>query len=288
LLKSCENQKKKKKKEIKPFLAERMEWLFGKKKTTKEIIREQQRMMRRSIRDIDREHLQLERQEKKTIGEIKKLARDGQTDSARTMAKNLVRTRQQMKKLTQMKAELQSVSMRIQTLQSQQAVAEAMKGCTRAMIRMNKQVDVAGMQRMMMEFERQSEMLEMKDEMIEDAMDDMMDVDEEAESEDIVNQVLDEIGISLSAQLVDAPAQQATFGSTQRVDSGAASVPEQRLAEPIGASSSSSVPSSAPAPSPTSGAAAPPAAATTATTATTTQSAADLDLQARLDALKNF
>eukprot|EP00010_Vexillifera_abyssalis_P007376 CAMPEP_0201548698 /NCGR_PEP_ID=MMETSP0173_2-20130828/5226_1 /ASSEMBLY_ACC=CAM_ASM_000268 /TAXON_ID=218659 /ORGANISM="Vexillifera sp., Strain DIVA3 564/2" /LENGTH=276 /DNA_ID=CAMNT_0047958149 /DNA_START=65 /DNA_END=895 /DNA_ORIENTATION=+ len=183
-----------------------MDWLFGKKKTTKEIIREQQKSLRRNIREIEREQKVLERSEKQTIIQIKKHARAGETSSARILARNLVRTRAQANKLLEMTAHLKNVSTQIQMLKSQQAVAEAMKGCTKAMVRMNRQINVPAMQSMMMEFERQSEMLGMKDEIISDAMDDMMDdIDEEAESEQILNQVLDEIGISISDQMASAP-----------------------------------------------------------------------------------
>ncbi|KAH9244110.1 hypothetical protein BASA81_018526 [Batrachochytrium salamandrivorans] len=46
----------------------------------------------------------------------------------------------------------------------------------------------------------------MKEEMMNDAIDDVMeDGDEEEESDRIVNEVLDEIGIGLNQSLVDAP-----------------------------------------------------------------------------------
>jgi charged multivesicular body protein 2A len=51
----------------------------------------------------------------------------------------------------------------------------------------------------MSDFERESEMMDMKDEMMNDVIDDVMEgEDDEEESEQIVNQVLDEIGISLN------------------------------------------------------------------------------------------
>jgi charged multivesicular body protein 2A len=55
-----------------------MEWLFGHQKTPKEIIREHQRAINKSIREMDREKMRLEAEEKKTIVDIKKLAREGQ------------------------------------------------------------------------------------------------------------------------------------------------------------------------------------------------------------------
>lgn len=53
----------------------------------------------RSVREIDRERMGLERQEKKLIVDIKKAAKDGQLDSAKVMAKDLVRTRGYVKKM---------------------------------------------------------------------------------------------------------------------------------------------------------------------------------------------
>lgn len=52
--------------------------LFGKKKPLKEVLRENKRTITRAVRDIDREKTNLEKQEKKLIGEIKKSAKAGQ------------------------------------------------------------------------------------------------------------------------------------------------------------------------------------------------------------------
>lgn len=54
------------------------------------------------------------------------------------MALDLVRTRRYVKKFIMMKANIQAVSLKIQTLKSQNAMAEAMKGVTKALQSMNK------------------------------------------------------------------------------------------------------------------------------------------------------
>ena len=57
-----------------------------------------------------------------------------------------------------------------------------------------------------MDFEQESEIMDMKGEMMDDTMEDALgEDDEEEESDAIVNQVLDEIGISLDGELVQAP-----------------------------------------------------------------------------------
>jgi len=64
------------------------------------------------------------------------------------------------------------------------------------------QLKLPQIQKIMMEFEKQSEIMEMKEEMMNDAIDDAMgDEDDEEEGEAIVNQVLDELGLQVGDQL---------------------------------------------------------------------------------------
>jgi len=184
-----------------------MEWLFGRRLTPQEIIKEHQRTINKAIREIERERGRLQRSEGKTILDIKKAARDGQMGAAKIMAKDLVRTRKHVEKMYRMKTQLQAVSLRIQTIKSQAAMADAMRGVTKAMVRMNRTINLPSLQRIMIEFQKQSEIMDIKEETIGDTMDDMFEDedDEEAATDDIVNQVLDEIGINLGSALVDAP-----------------------------------------------------------------------------------
>ena len=183
-----------------------MEFLFGKRKTPAELLRQHQRAITKAQRELDREREKLERQEKKLILDIKKSAKANQMGACKVMAKDLVRTRRNVQKFYQMKTQLQAVGLRIQTLRSSQQMAEAMKGATKAMGSMNRQMNLPQIQKIMMEFERESEMMDMKDEMMGDAIDDAFEEDEdEEESDEIVNKVLDEIGISFNQELADVP-----------------------------------------------------------------------------------
>lgn len=55
-----------------------MEWLFGKKLTPEELLRKNHRALNKAMRDLDREKMKMEQQEKKIISDIKKLAKEGQ------------------------------------------------------------------------------------------------------------------------------------------------------------------------------------------------------------------
>jgi charged multivesicular body protein 2A len=118
------------------------------------------------------------------------------------MAKDLVRTRAACKKFMLMKANIQAVSLKITTLKSNHAMAQAMKGVTKAMATMNKTMKLPEIQKIMMEFEKQSEIMDMKEEMMDDAIDSALgDDSDEIESDKIVTQVLDELGIELTGEL---------------------------------------------------------------------------------------
>ncbi|CAN6382165.1 unnamed protein product, partial [Urochloa humidicola] len=184
-----------------------MSFIFGKKKTPAELLRENKRMLEKSIREIERERQGLHTQEKKLINEIKKVAKQGQMGAVKIMAKDLIRTRHQITKFYALKSQLQGVSLRIQTLKSTQAMGEAMKGVTKAMGQMNRQMNLPALQKIMREFEMQNERMEMVSEVMNYAIDDALEGDEEEEeTEELVNQVLDEIGIDVNSELVKAPA----------------------------------------------------------------------------------
>ena|ERR1700722_4041073 len=137
------------------------------------------------------------------------------------MAKDLVRTRRYVQKFYQMRTQLQAVGLRIQTLRSNQQMAEAMRGATRvfflfclmktiplitrqAMASMNHRMNLPAIQRIMSDFEKESATMDLKEEMMSDAIDDIMDdeVDIEVEEGDkILREVLDEIGVDLSQQV---------------------------------------------------------------------------------------
>jgi len=180
--------------------------IFGEKKTMKQIIREQKRNLDRSIRTLDRERASLERDEKKLIMDIKKAAKANQIKAAKTMAKDLVRIRKHVEKFAGLTAQLRAIGLQMTSMASTQSIAEAMQKVTKSMTALNRQLNLPALQKVMIEFAKQSELMEMKQEVMNDAVEDVMDNEEdEEESEQIVNQVLDEIGVSINEQMVDTP-----------------------------------------------------------------------------------
>jgi charged multivesicular body protein 2A len=95
----------------------------------------------------------------------------------------------------------------MQTLKSSQAMADAMRGVTTAMKSMNTKLNLPSLQNILKEFERQNEKMEMTTEVMGDAIDDAFEgEDEEEETDELVNAVLDELGCNVGAELISAPA----------------------------------------------------------------------------------
>lgn len=184
-----------------------MEFLFGRRKTPEEILRDNKRSIDRAIREIEREKTRMEQQEVKLKNDIRKNAKANQMDSVKIMAKDLVRTKSQIKKFELMKANLQAISIKTATLKSQTNMAQAMRGVTQGLVRMNRQMNLPQIQRVIHEFQKQTDIVDMKEEMINDVMDDVFEEEtDEQESDQIVNQVLDELGIEMNQTLSSLPA----------------------------------------------------------------------------------
>ncbi|PPQ65103.1 hypothetical protein CVT24_003064 [Panaeolus cyanescens] len=222
-----------------------IESLFGRTVTPAERLRQHQRSLTKAQRELDRERSKLEQSEKKLVMDIKKSAKAGQMNACKVMAKDLVRTRRYIQKFHQMRTQLQAVGLRIQTLRSNQQMAEAMRGATRAMAGMNKGLNLPSIQRIMNDFERESSMMDMKENMMSDAIDDVMDEeeDEEEEEDKILKEVLDEIGVDLSQKLTDAPtglATASTLANKQPVAIGELSGPSPPARTDSGTANNSS------------------------------------------------
>jgi charged multivesicular body protein 2A len=155
-------------------------------------------MLDKAIRELDTQRVKLEKQEKTLVATIRTSAQKGQMGACKIQAKDLVRTRRYVEQFYSMRSNLQKISLRLQTYQSQDQMAAAMKGATMALGSMNRQMNLPALQRIAMEFERESDIMEQRQEMMDDAIDDAMDVGIEEEGDEVVEQVLEEIGVDLN------------------------------------------------------------------------------------------
>jgi charged multivesicular body protein 2A len=144
--------------------------VFSRKKEVTLTLEEQQKenkqLIRKACRELNREKNALERQEKKTVMDIKAAAKKGQMGSVKIMAKDLVRNRKYQAKFMEMQSNLQGVQLKMRAMNSSQQMAQAMSGVTKAMKMTTKNMDIQGINQMMMEFQRESEKMNLMGDMV--------------------------------------------------------------------------------------------------------------------------
>lgn len=106
---------------------------------------------------------------------------------------------------------------------------------------MNRSMNLPALQRIAMEFERETAIMDERQEMMDDAIDDAMDTGIEEEGDEVVEQVLEEIGVDLNQAVSEHSntcCESGYLASTQfgETPTGlqSAQVPEGRVAQAIG------------------------------------------------------
>lgn len=149
-----------------------------------------------------------------------------------------MRTRNYMEKFDNMRTQLQAISLRIQAVRSSDQMTSSMREATGLLAGMNRSMNLPQLQNISMEFEKQTDLMDQRQEFMDEAIDNAMgdEIDEDEEADEIVNKVLDEIGVDLHAQLQSTP--QGVMGNTE--DQATESPNKQAVVEGMGPSSHSS------------------------------------------------
>lgn len=191
--------------------------LFKKEPTPREVARSSQRDINRNSRDIEREIASLKREEQKLVKEIKAAANQGNQQGTRILAQQLVRLRGQITKMYTHQAQLKGVGLSVTTAASTATVGASMATAGKAMAQMGVAADAKKMQQQVMAFSRENAKMEMTGEMMDGALEDALDFEGlEDETEGVMAQVLDEIGVDLTSGLVSAPKQRVAAGQRQQ------------------------------------------------------------------------
>ncbi|KAK7857273.1 vacuolar protein sorting-associated protein 2 like protein 3 [Quercus suber] len=146
---------------------------------TREALRESKREMTNATRGIEKEIGALQLEEKKLVAEIKRTAKTGNEGATKILARQLIRLRQQIANLQGSRAQMRGIATHTQAMHAHSSVAVGMKGATKAMAAMNKQMAPAKQAKVIREFQKQSAQMDMT--------------------------VLDEIGVDVASQLSAAP-----------------------------------------------------------------------------------
>lgn len=91
-------------------------------------------------------------------------------------------------------------------MKSQQSMAQALGSVTLTMKRMNQSLNLPSIQKITSDFERLSETQAIKQEMFSESIDQVLADDNEADDTDeLVNKIFDEVGLTFGESLVSAP-----------------------------------------------------------------------------------
>jgi charged multivesicular body protein 2A len=181
--------------------------LFGKKISPEERFKNFKQSLRRSVRELERARTRLQNEEIKMKNEIKRLTARGETESVMILCRDLVRNRAAMQQFLKMQSQIEGLGLRIETIKAQAGAAQALKGAAGVMHRLNAMVNVPEMQMIMQKFMMENEMMDMKKELVDEAMDIVTDEDGTIEDDAAAQyaRLFDEMGIApppaLAAQI---------------------------------------------------------------------------------------
>ena len=174
-----------------------MSFLFGgKPPTTAELSGRYRTNINRSIRELDREVLQLDHQVKVLMSEIRRCAETNPM-MAYQKAQAVVRTRKMSARSSAMKSQLQEISSRILNVRSIETLETAVASANRAMRNFNTRLGSRTLASTLHEFERENTQMGVQNELADEMLDGAFEDEDRDSVDDIVGQVLREAGVTL-------------------------------------------------------------------------------------------
>ncbi|KAL1817058.1 hypothetical protein ACET3Z_019632 [Daucus carota] len=168
-------------------------------------LREWQRRLRRECLNVDRQIRDIEREEKSVQKAIKEAAKRNDMSSAKSLAKELIRSRRTVNRLHENKAQLNSISMHLgESVAIARTVGHLSKSAEVMKI-VNNLMKAPQLAVTMQEFSKEMTMAGVIEEMVNDSVDSAIDSEDiEEETEEEVEKVLTAIAGETAAQLPQA------------------------------------------------------------------------------------
>lgn len=191
--------------------------MFGTKPSLKQQQRENERTLRKAGREMEQEKRKLEEAERRLQEDIRKKAAQGKKEECRILAKQLVAIRKQKSRTMALNSKITASSHQNKCLATNVALANVLRTTAGTMADMNSILKPEAISGTIRNFQKANMQMEMTDEMINDTLDELLDDSgDEIETNSVVNQVLDEIGIEISSLMPNAPSTHAGKDSLQQ------------------------------------------------------------------------
>ncbi|KAH7690811.1 Snf7 family protein [Dioscorea alata] len=184
---------------------EKVKSLLKPKQSPQQQLREWQRRLRQECRVIERQIRDVEREEKTVQKAIKEAAKRNDMTSAKSLAKEIVRSRKAVNRLHENKAQLNSISMHLGEIVATARTVGHLSKSAEVMKLVNGLMKAPEVAATMQEFSKEMTKAGVIEEMVNDAVDtalDSEDIEEEIEEE--VDKVLAAIAGETASQLPDA------------------------------------------------------------------------------------
>lgn len=205
---------------------------FGaKERPVKEVLRENERLIKRAINDLDKEIRNMEKEQAKIVADIKRNAKAGQMSAAKSLAKGYTRSKNYITKFIMMKTQLKGIALQMQTMNANHSMTTAMAGVTKALQQMNKNMDMSHLTKVLADYAKENEIADTKQGMMGDLIDDTLAQEDDPAQEDmLISQVMDELGIDLQSSLAGSGA-----SALPKTAAQAAAQPQGAVQKPMAA-----------------------------------------------------
>lgn len=176
-------------------------------------IRECRRSLSRGIRSIDREAPAARKEEAACLADVRSAARLGDMAAVRAVSIRLVRVRARIRRQEAMVGKLRAMENRISEIGSCNLLTKSMLDGVNAMRTVSGATDFSSISRIIREFDRQNGMMDERMEMMDGAIDGMEETEnEESETDEMMAQVLAEVGIDMDEVIFNAPSAKVRAG----------------------------------------------------------------------------
>lgn len=172
--------------------------LFSTPKSAEDYFRDCERTLRVGIRGLERSRDDLSEQCDMKRDEAKEAMRLNDKEECYQHIKQYIRYKNARRRMVALVGRMNEMLINIKLLKTTQEMQKAMLQVTKAMVLVNEGVNLRGMQQLIREFEKQSMMMDDKQQQMEDTMDgSMAQFDDDDAQKELVQQVMEEIGLEM-------------------------------------------------------------------------------------------
>jgi charged multivesicular body protein 2A len=194
-----------------------MAFVFGGGQTVPKVdpIQASKRSIAKAIRGLTSEVVRMDRQEKQLIAKIRQAVKNSDIMVVKQSSTELVRLRSRKQGNYNMQSKFTVLSDRIFAIGNTHNMSDSMRQMTSAMSNINSQVDLQALTRIVANFEQQEELVEEKQDIMDEVLANVGEVpDEGLLADDAVNMILSELAL----EFVHSPIVHAGHNSQQELE----------------------------------------------------------------------